>query len=212
MKMKQSNKDMRLTSKNGKKWISDSIDKLHAYLDRAPILVSDIISTENCVDGVYIIHEETKQKFFFPFDYDSEPKIWVHNIKEKLMPLYPRIIENICEERASTPAEMAEFVLQGGDPSKVPVLTKDTKSQKLWRIDKVQLYKDIFILQLEGTRELGEEVWKTDVTPAQHRFKFQGGCSVLYLTKYRNKEFANQIEAGKYFFDNSIFIDELQQK
>ena len=137
---------MRLSSKNGKKWISDSIDKLHAYLDRAPVLVSDVVGTENCVDGVFIIHEETKTKLFFPFDYDTEPKIWVHDIKEKLIQFYPRIIENITEERASTSAEMAEFVLNGGDPSKVPVTTKETKQQKLWRIDKVQHYKDIFIL------------------------------------------------------------------
>lgn len=203
---------MRLSSKNGKKWISDSIDKLHAYLDRAPVLVSDVVGTENCVDGVFIIHEETKTKLFFPFDYDTEPKIWVHDIKEKLIQFYPRIIENITEERASTSAEMAEFVLNGGDPSKVPVTTKETKQQKLWRIDKVQLYKDIFILQLEGVRNIGETDWDYNITPTQNRFKFQGGCSVMYLTKYRNKDFNNLIDAGEYFFSNSIFIDELIQK
>jgi len=208
--MNQNN--MRLSSKNGKKWISDSIDKLHAYLDRAPILVSDVVGTENCVDGVFIIHEETKTKLFFPFDYDTEPKIWVHDIKEKLIQFYPRIIENITEERASTSAEMAEFVLNGGDPSKVPVTTKETKQQKLWRIDKVQLYKDIFILQLEGVRNIGETDWDYNITPTQNRFKFQGGCSVMYLTKYRNKDFNNLIDAGEYFFSNSIFIDELIQK
>lgn len=208
--MNQNN--MRLSSKNGKKWISDSIDKLHAYLDRAPVLVSDVVGTENCVDGVFIIHEETKTKLFFPFDYDTEPKIWVHDIKEKLIQFYPRIIENITEERASTSAEMAEFVLNGGDPSKVPVTTKETKQQKLWRIDKVQLYKDIFILQLEGVRNIGETDWDYNITPTQNRFKFQGGCSVMYLTKYRNKDFNNLIDAGEYFFSNSIFIDELIQK
>ena len=46
---------MRLTSKNGKEWISKSIDKLHNYLDRAPVLVSDIVGTENCKDGVFIM-------------------------------------------------------------------------------------------------------------------------------------------------------------
>ena len=208
--MNQNN--MRLSSKNGKRWISDSIDKLHAYLDRAPVLVSDVVGTENCVDGVFIIHEETKTKLFFPFDYDTEPKIWVHDIKEKLIQFYPRIIENITEERASTSAEMAEFVLNGGDPSKVPVTTKETKQQKLWRIDKVQLYKDIFILQLEGVRNIGETDWDYNITPTQNRFKFQGGCSVMYLTKYRNKDFNNLIDAGEYFFSNSIFIDELIQK
>ena len=208
--MNQNN--MRLSSKNGKKWISDSIDKLHAYLDRAPVLVSDVVGTENCVDGVFIIHEETKTKLFFPFDYDTEPKIWVHDIKEKLIQFYPRIIENITEERASTSAEMAEFVLNGGDPSKVPVTTKETKQQKLWRIDKVQLYKDIFILQLEGIRNIGETDWDYNITPTQNRFKFLGGCSVMYLTKYRNKDFNNLIDAGEYFFSNSIFIDELIQK
>ena len=208
--MNQNN--MRLSSKNGKKWISDSIDKLHAYLDRAPILVSDIVGTENCVDGVYIVHEETKTKLFFPFDYDIEPKIWVHNIKDKLIQFYPKIIENIYEERAATSVEMADFVLNGGKITDVPVLAKDFKYQKLWRIDKVQLYKDIFILQLIGTRKAGEINWSPVEEATQNRYKFQGGCSVMYLTKDRNKDFNNEIEAGDYFFENSIFIDELPQR
>lgn len=203
---------MRLTSKNGKEWISKSIDKLHNYLDRAPVLVSDIVGTENCKDGVFIIHESTKDKMFFPFDYDVESKAWVYGVKEKLLTFYPRIVENVTVERASTPAEMAEFVMNGGDPSKVPPMVKDVVSQRLWRIDKVQLHKDLLILQLEGTRNIGESDWSRNVTPIQNRYKFQGGCSVMYLTKYRNGDFLNQVEAGEYFFENSIFIDELQQK
>lgn len=203
---------MRLSSKNGKLWISTAIDKLHKYLDRAPVLVSDTTSTQCCVDGVVIIHEMSKTVMFFPFDYDLDPKIWVHNIKEKLLPFYPCIIENVVKERATTSEEMADFVLKGGDPENVPIMTQEITMQKLWRIDKVQLHKDFFILQLIGTRKIDEEEWTPCESAVQNRFKFSGGCSVIYLSKYRNGDFANQVEAGQYFFDNAIFIDELEIK
>lgn len=205
---------MILESKNGKKWISQAIDKLHAYLNRAPILVSDITGTENCVDGVFIVHDGSKTKKFFPFDFNEDPKVWVHKIKEAFLDLYPRVVENIYEKKALTPIEMALFIEKGGDPMNVPTIKNEITSQKLWRIDKVQVYKDIFILQLEGTKTPKDTEWaKVDQeTPIQSRYKFQGGSSVIYLTKYRNNEFANIEEAGKEFFENSIFIDELIQK
>ena len=208
---------MILDSKNGKKWISNAMDKLHAYLNRAPILVSDITGTENCVDGVHIIHESTKTKMFFPFpspEFDEDPKIWVHNIKDNLLQFYPRIIENVVEKRAMSPTEMALFVEHGGDYKNVPTETEEVILQKLWRIDKVQVYKDIFILQLEATRTSKDAPWQhvDECVPVQNRYKFQGGSSVFFLNKYRNLGFTNQVEAGKDFFENSIFIDELQQK
>lgn len=208
---------MILDSKNGKKWISSAMDKLHAYLNRAPILVSDITGTENCVDGVHIIHESSKTKKFFPFpspEFDEDPKIWVHNIKDNLLEFYPRIIENVVEKRAMSSSEMALYIEKSGDYENVPTEKEEVVLQKLWRIDKVQVYKDIFILQLEAIRDNKESVWKRvdDSTPIQNRYKFQGGSSVFFLNKYRNEGFSNQIEAGKEFFENSIFIDELQQK
>lgn len=204
---------MILDSKNGKKWISNAMDKLHAYLNRAPILVSDITGTEKCVDGVFIIHESSKTKKFFPFDYDEDPKIWVHGIKTQLLEFYPRIIEDVTESRALTSMEMAMFVENGGSISDMPSTKEDVIMQKLWRIDKVQVYKDIFILQLEATKKKGDPAWipVEGPDPIQNRYKFQGGSSVFFLNKYRNNDFKDQEEAGKDFFENSIFIDELQQ-
>lgn len=205
---------MILTSKNGKKWISRAMDKLHAYLNRAPILVSDITGTEGCIDGVFIIPENTKTKMFFPFDYDEDPKIWVHNIKEKLLEFYPRIVENVYKTVATSPKERAIFLERGGTLDEVPAERKEIIEQRLWRIDKIQVYKDIFILQLEGTRTADALSWGMDEPSAtiQNRYKYQGGSSVFFLNKYRNNDFQNLVDAGEAFFNNSIFIDEVQQQ
>jgi hypothetical protein len=203
---------MILESKNGKRWISQAMDKLHAYLMRAPILVTDITGTEKCVDGVFIVHDGTKTKKFFPFDYDEDPKVWVHNIKNSLLDLYPEVIENITIERPLTPHEMAIYIEQGGDPEKVPTSKKEVSAQRLWRIDKVQVYKDIFILELLGERSSKNEDFNRNVEHIQNRYKFQGGSSVIFLNKYRNNDFANNEEAGKNFFESSMFIDELIKK
>ena len=196
-------------SKNGRKWVAQAMDKLHSYLSRAPIIVTDITSTNG--DGVYILHDDSKTKEFFQFDIDEEAKVWVHQIKEKLLFLYPRIIENVSTTIPTTSMDKAMFLEKGGKLNEVPATKDILTCQRLWRVDKVQLYKNIFILQLEGTRENPEGDWNRDVgkIPIQNRYKYQS-ASVFFLSKYRNNEFKDEEEAGKFFFDNSIFIDEVQ--
>ena len=115
---------------NGNEWIRKTLEKMKAFLDRTPILVTEIIGTKDCKDGVFIIPEgavddsHEQVKLFFPFDYDIEPKAWVHNIREASIPYYPHIVEPIYENVELTPKEMAIKAEEGVDISSIPKFEK----------------------------------------------------------------------------------------
>lgn len=200
---------------NGNEWIRKALEKMKAFLDRSPILVTEIIGTQDCKDGVFIIPEGYAQtniepvKLFFPFDYDIEPKVWVHNIREAIIPYYPRIIESIYDNVQLTPKEMAIKAENGADISSIPKFEKRLIKRNCWRIDKILCFKDIFILTLEGTSD--SEGNFTPCEPKMSRYKYQGS-SVIYLNKLRNHEFKNFDDASKEFFNRAIFIDEVRVK
>lgn len=199
---------------DGRKWTSKAMEKLKAFLERAPILVSNIIGTENGKDGVFIILESTKTKKFFPFEYELEPKVWVHNIKEALIPDYPRLFESITESHILTPAEKAELASERGTISNIPDFEERVVLKNCWRIDKVLHYRDIFILYLEGTATTGEDgkdIFKESKEHIMRRFKYCSS-SVLFLKKIRNNEFADMESWSKDFFENSIPLDNLKIK
>lgn len=201
---------------NGKKWITQSIEKLKKYLNRAPILVSDIIGTENCKDGVFIVIDSIKKKMFFPFDFDIEPKLWVHNIKETLVNFYPRLLEDIKEVHTFTPDEQALIVEKQASIDNIPIAEDRVVKQNCWRIDKVLCYRDIFILYLEGTFDMGTKRFLPSEKPIMRRFKYMGS-SVLFLKKQRsvvpNGENDAELNAlYKDFFENSVPLDDVEIK
>lgn len=199
---------------NGNEWTRKALEKMKAFLDRTPILITEIIGTQDCKDGVFIIPEGAvndsleEVKLFFPFDYDMEPKTWVHNIREAIIPYYPRIVEPIYENVELTPKEMAIKAEEGVDISSIPKFEKRLIKRNCWRIDKILCFKDIFILTLEGT---DSKDGFTSCEPKMVRYKYQGS-SVIYLNKLRNQEFKNYDEASKEFFNRAIFIDEVRVK
>lgn len=200
---------------NGNEWTRKALEKMKAFLDRTPILITEIIGTKDCKDGVFIIPEGAindsleQVRLFFPFDYDMEPKTWVHNIREAIIPYYPRIVEPIYENVELTPKEMAIKAEEGLDISSIPKFEKRLIKRNCWRIDKILCFKDIFILTLEGTSDSKEGF--TPCEPKMVRYKYQGS-SVIYLNKLRNQEFKNYDEASKEFFNRAIFIDEVRVK
>ena len=200
-------------SVNGKKWIGKALEKFKAYANRAPILISEIVGTEKCVDGLFVIHETSKQKVFFPFDFEKDPKVWVHDIKQELLRFYPRLIEDIYEDVELTPKELAKKLEDSDvDFSSVNKFEKRLIYKNLYRIDKVQPFKDIFILIKEGKynadNEPIEEEESSEEEKTQNRYKFNGS-SVLFLNKYRSGKFDSIEEASQNFFENAIFVDEL---
>ncbi len=201
---------------NGNEWTRKALEKMKAFLDRTPILITEIIGTQDCKDGVFIIPEGAinpdtleQVKLFFPFDYDMEPKAWVHNIRELIVPYYPRIVEPIYENVELTPKEMAIKAEEGADISSIPKFEKRLVKRNCWRIDKVLCFKDIFILTQEGITDSSGNFIPCE--PKMVRYKYQGS-SVIFLNKLRNKEFKDYNEASKEFFNRAIFIDEVRVK
>lgn len=199
---------------NGNEWTRKALEKMKAFLDRTPILITEVIGTQDCKDGVFILPDGVTDNFgkplkiFFPFDYDMEPKSWVHNIRQSIIAYYPRIVESIYDNVELTPKEMAMKAEEGLDISSIPKFEKRLVKQNCWRIDKILCFKDIFILTLEGTRVNGEF---TPCEPQMARYKYQGS-SVIFLSKLRNGEFKNWDAASKEFFSRATFIDEVRVK
>lgn len=194
---------------NGKKWISSAMDKLINYLKRAPVMATATTTTQKLVDGVEIEIEGVEDAPFFKFDYDKEPKVWVHDIKEELKDYYPRLIEDVYEDVELTPEEMAIKIEQGADPSSIKKSESRLIKQNCWRIDKVLCYKDIFLLYLEGELKNGSI---TPVEPKMARFKYNGS-SVLFMDKLRREQnFENLIANSKEFFSRATFINEVNIK
>lgn len=203
---------MILQSINGKHWAAKAVDKLKSFLSRAPILVTNIVGTENGQDGVFIIPANSSEKLFFPFDYELDQKVWVHNIKQNLLQFYPRIVEPVYEEKELTPIEAAMKLEEGVPISQLPKTERFVTKYNCWRIDKIQVYKDIFILYKEATLSADKELLtETTQVETQSRYKYQGS-SVIFMSKYRNNDFATIEEAGEEFFENAIFIEEIAVK
>lgn len=202
------------SSIDGRKWSSNALEKLKAFLERSPLMVTNIIGTDNGKDGVFIIIESDKKKIFFPFDYEIDPKLWIHNIKDTLIPYYPRLVENIMEPHILTPKEKADMATTTGTITDIPDFENRVISRNCWRIDKVLHYRDIFILYLEGIVKMddsGNESFVKVTKPVMRRYKYCSS-SVIYLKKLRNNEFKNVEEWSKEFFDGSIPLDDLKIK
>ena len=89
----------------------------------------------------------------------------------------------------------------------LPKYERRIKSQKLWRIDKVILWKNIVIMERVPMK-------KDEIVPtSQFRFKYNKNL-VIFLKKYRSGEFKDLQEAGDAFFNenSSILINEIIPK
>lgn len=191
-----------------RKWVSTAIDKLTAYLNRVPLTVNyaventRIIITPEC---------ENSKEFSFDFDYDLDPKTWVHNIKEELIPYYPRLVEKVYEEVELTSEELALRLVNGEDPQNIPRVEKRCVKMNGYRIDKVLCYKDIFLLTLESEAE--NPMKKADfkpVEPRMFRYKYVGS-SVIFLNKLKERK-VDLITASEDFFKRAVLIDEVEVK
>lgn len=190
---------------NGDKWKQQTMKKLLSFCEKSPCVLGIRTATYQGQDGVFIIHKNSGAEYFFPWKYDEDPKIFIHNIKEFIKPKhYPILIENEYEDHQLTAEELANMVQNGTSITDLPKYEKRVKSRKMWRIDKVILWKDCVILEPVSIN--GEEVPKT-----QFRYKYNKSL-VVFLKKYRNGEFSSLEEAGDDFFNNSLMINEIVPK
>lgn len=170
------------------------VSKFENFAEKAPIVVSFAIDDL----GVSVIHENSGKKYFYPWDYVVPVKTFIHDIKRDLADNhYPRIsrVERIT--RLLTPDEQADLISKGTyNVGNVPSSVEEDVV-KVYRIDKILIMKDEFILVDEKTNE---------------QFCYKMNTSAFsYLRSYRSGEFRTLMEAGEVFFKKATLINKLNK-
>lgn len=189
---------------NGEKWKQTAVKKLISFCEKCPCLLSIKTAVHKGNDGVFVIHKNTGMQYFFPWDYNLDPKDFIHNIKVFLEKKhYPILIETITEEHKLSKEELALMVEEGRSINDLPQYEERVKEKVLWRIDKVILWKDIVILVKIDN--------KNNEISNQYRYKYNKSL-VIFLKKYRSGDFKTLEEAGNDFFKNAILVNEITPK
>ena len=189
---------------NGEKWKQTAVKKLISFCEKCPCLLSIKTAVHKGDDGVFVIHKNTGMQYFFPWDYNLDPKDFIHNIKVFLEKKhYPILIETITEEHKFSKEELALMVEEGRSINGLPQYEERVKEKVLWRIDKVILWKDIVILVKIDN--------KNNEISNQYRYKYNKSL-VIFLKKYRSGDFKTLEEAGNDFFKNAILVNEITPK
>ena len=189
---------------NGEKWKQTAVKKLISFCEKCPCLLSIKTAVHKGDDGVFVIHKNTGMQYFFPWDYNLDPKDFIHNIKVFLEKKhYPILIETITEEHKLSKEELALMVEEGRPINDLPQYEERVKEKVLWRIDKVILWKDIVILVKIDN--------KNNEISNQYRYKYNKSL-VIFLKKYRSGDFKTLEEAGDDFFKNAILVNEITPK
>lgn len=190
---------------NGTKWKQTTMKKLLSFGEKSPCLLGIKTGSYQGQEGVFISHKNSGAEYFFPWDYEVDPKSFIHDIKEFIKNKhYPLLVETEYEDHQLTSEELADMVQNGLSVKDLPKYEKRVKSKKLWRIDKVILWKDCVIL--EPVSQTGEVLSDT-----QYRYKYNKSL-VVFLKKYRSGEFESIEAAGDEFFKNSMLINEIVKK
>lgn len=178
---------------DSEKYKGDFTRKFANFCEKSPVLLSFVMTEV----GVTVIHANTGTKYEFPWDFTIPVKSFIHSIKEVLVENhYPRMIQTIEKSEALSAEEQAELLEQGVPPNELPT-TKLIKTQRVWRISKLIVWRDIFILEDEVTGE-------------QYRYRMNRSC-VFFLKAYRAKKFTLE-SAWEYFIKNSVLLNKLEPK
>jgi hypothetical protein len=154
-------------------------------------------------EGVLITHVNSNSKYFYPFNYDLDPKDFIAQIKTLLVKNhYPRLIEEILEKHELSSEELAIKVEKGTDITELNKYEMRVVGTRQFRIDKILSWKNIAILTLEQSSFSDDEIG------ASFRYKFSGSI-VIFLKNYRSGKFKSLEEASEYFFANSLLIDSI---
>ena len=176
---------------DSKEYKSLFIEKFTSFAEKSPVIIS--FATDDI--GVTVVHENSGKKYFYPWDYVVPIKMFIHEIKKDLISNhYPRISREVLVERALTPEEQASYIAEGVSIEEVPT-TVTEKVTELYRIDKIIVMKDEFVIVNEKTLQ-------------QYCYHMKSSA-FAYLRSYRTGKFSDIEEAGRVFFDNCTLVKEL---
>lgn len=187
---------------DGDKWKKIAVKKLTSFCEKCPVMLSVHTGvSKDGEDGVYIVHKNTGKKYFFKWDFELTPMDFIHEIKMFLIPKhYPLLIQEVYEAHKLTAEELAEKVEKGIKIDDLKANELRLTASRLWLIDRVIAWKNIFILQeVDAERK-----------PISNYFRYKyNGLAITFLNDYRSGKFKDLKEAGAEFFSNSMLISEI---
>lgn len=190
---------------NSDTWRKVTIRKLLSFCEKCPVLLSTQTGYQGGEEGIFITHKNSGKKYFFPWNFNEDPKVFIHKIKEFLEPRhYPVLEQDIYEVHEFTPEELAIQIEKGGDVNSLTKSEERVAEQKYWRIDKSILWREIFILvEIDATGKRKDN--------KQYRYNYELS-SVNFLKKYRDGEFKDIKEAGAEFFGHASLVSVIEPK
>jgi len=167
--------------------------------------IATLISVTTSDKGVIITHENSGKVYEYEWDYNLPVKSFIKDIHDDLLEHLPVIARVKTSERPLTEDEkrnylevQANALELGQEPVDVPETIKETVQLGLYRIEKVIVMKDIFIIRDLDTDEL-------------QRYHMEKSC-VHFLSNYRKGRFDSIADAGAKFFETSKFLGIIAQK
>lgn len=161
------------------------------FCEKCPLLIS-FTTTPN---GVQIIDETKDDVYDIAWDFAIPVKSFIHGIKNMLIDkgCYPVICRTDEGEESVSQEEQIQMAIDGESLDSIPV-RRYKKHLTEFLVDKTIIFKDIFIIQNRDTGEMSR--WKLNKS------------SVFFLKKMRSGKLTKE-EAGKYFFEHAIFLNDI---
>lgn len=189
-----------------KMWEDVFISKFANFCKKSPVLLSMSVRIQDGEKGVVVTHVNSNTRYFFPFDYDIEPKDFIFKIKTFLVEKhYPRLIDEIYECVEKTPAELAEEVENSKHADNLKTHTLKLVGTKQYRIDKTLLHSNVAILVLENSDIPDDKIGTS--------YSYQYNKSLMiFMKNYRKGKFKSIEEASNEFFNNASLVYEITDK
>jgi hypothetical protein len=181
--------------------------RFSSFAKKSPVVLSMVIKIQNGEEGALITHTNSNSKYFFPFPIGEGISVKNFIAKIKLLLIenhYPRVIEEILEKHEFTTEELAKQLEEGHSLNGLNKYEMRVAGTRQFRIDKVLLWRNIFLLILETSSFEDDEIGKI------YRYKINIS-PVTFLRNYRSGKFKSLEEASNYFFSNSVLIDQLKK-
>ena len=180
-----------------KKWKEEFTKKLSNMLKKCPASFRMRIDSEKGDSVCYITHIGTNKKYRYTLDYNENVKDFIAKIKQDISIHFPILQQDIYKMVELTPIEIAKKC-EMSNSVEVDMMENRLIATKFWRIDKVILWKNTFILVNQNDKS------------EKQLYKFNGS-SVSFLRNYRMGKFNSLKEAGDTFFSKAELIKVLEK-
>jgi len=171
-------------------YVAEFKKRFSNFCEKSPILLSYVVS-EARVD---VIIEDTDEVLSFQFDYTIDVKTFIFGIRQILIERAYPIITKI--EEKSVPLSMDEQMKLAETGTPVDELPRERveKTSSDYLIDRVIIYKDIFILKEISSGRM---------------FRYQLNSSSVFFLKKLKSGRMTKVEGATFFFENATLLNEL---